>query len=198
MKRRDVIKSLTLLLIAGRVLPVTSPLAALVAGSSRPSAPLQNSPMPALHRQAFVMDGHTHVMTRELLMNTDIGQRYPDGNVDLPRAKEGGVDAMFFSVYTPENYYPGRFEIKNTFRVVELALDQIRTNSSAIELALNGSDIERINRSAKIAAFLDPEGGYDLHGDLHLLRALYRLGLRSMQLTAHNTTNAFIDACNDV
>jgi membrane dipeptidase len=56
--------------------------------------------MPALHREAFVMDGHTHVMTRELLMKTDIGQHYPDGNVDLPRAKEGGVDAMFFSVYT--------------------------------------------------------------------------------------------------
>ena len=137
-------------------------------------------------------------MTRELLMNTDIGQRYPDGNVDLPRAKEGGVDAMFFSVYTPENYYPGRFEIKNTFRVVELALDQIRKNNNAIELALNGSDIERINKSGKIAAFLDLEGGYDLYGDLNLLRALYRLGLRSMQLTAHNTTNAFIDACNDV
>ena len=85
--------------------------------------------MPALHRKAFVMDGHTHVMTRELLMKTDIGQRYPDGNVDLPRAKEGGVDAMFFSVYTPEHYYPGRFETKNTFRVVNLALDQIKKNN---------------------------------------------------------------------
>jgi membrane dipeptidase len=198
MKRRDVIKSLALLPMAGTVFPTTSPRAAAVAGTNRPSAPLQNSPMPALHRQAFVMDGHTHVMTRELLMNTDIGQRYPDGSVDLPRAKAGGVDAMFFSLYTPENYYPGRFEIKNTFRVVELALDQIKRNSSAIELALNGSDIERINKSGKIAAFLDLEGGYDLYGDLHLLRALYRLGLRSMQLTAHNTTNAFIDACNDV
>ena len=29
---------------------------------------------------------------------------------------------------------------------VELALDQIEKNSNAIELALNGSDIERINR----------------------------------------------------
>jgi membrane dipeptidase len=153
--------------------------------------------MPALHRDAFVMDGHTHVMTRELLMNTDIGQRYPDGTVDLPRAKEGGLDAMFFSVYTPENYYPGRFEIKNTLRVVELALDQIAKNNHAIELALTASDIERIATSGRIAAFLDLEGGYDLSGDLHLLRALYRLGLRSMQLTAHNTTNAFIDACND-
>jgi len=198
MQRRDVLKSLTLLPIAGSVVSRNVLSAARLAGTDPSSLPLQNKPMPPLHREAFVMDGHTHVMTRELLLNTDIGRRYPDGNVDLPRAKQGGVDAMFFSVYTPENYYPGRFEIKNTFRVVELALDQIRKNSDAIGLALNASDIQRINKSGKIAAFLDLEGGYDLYGDLGLLRALYRLGLRSMQLTAHNTTNAFIDACNDV
>jgi membrane dipeptidase len=198
MKRRDAIERLTLLSMAGRVLPITFMPAAHGPGSQVPSARPPKGPMPPLHRDAFVMDGHTHVMTRELLFGTDIGQRYPDGNVDLPRAKEGGVDAMFFSVYTPENYYPGRFETKNTFRVVELALDQIKKNGKAIELALNASDIERIDKSGKIAAFLDLEGGYDLYGDLNLLRALYRLGLRSMQLTAHNTTNAFIDACNDV
>jgi membrane dipeptidase len=162
------------------------------------SSPLQTKPMPRLHREAFVMDGHVHVMTRELLMNTDIGQRYPDGNVDLPRAKEGGLDAMFFTVYTPEHYYPGRFETKNTFRVMNLALDQIKKNNAMIELALTASDIERINKKGKMAAFLDLEGGYDLDGDINLLRALYKLGLRSMQLTAHNTTNAFIDSCNDV
>ena len=149
----------------------------------------------SLHRNAFVMDGHIHVMTRELLQGTDIGQRYPDGSVDLVRAKAGGLDAMFFSVYTPEPYYPGRYETKNTFRVVELALDQIEKNKNVIELALNASDIERINRAGKMAAFLDLEGGFDLDGDLNLLRALYRLGLRSMQLTAHNQTNAFIDSC---
>ena len=197
MKRRDVIKTLTLFPTAGSVLPNQFLSSGPVAGNNLPSTP-QEKPMPRLHREAFVMDGHTHVMTRELLMKTDIGQRYLDGNVDLPRAKEGGVDAMFFSVYTPEHYYPGRFEIKNTFRVVEVALDQIRKNNNAIELALNASDIQRINKSGKIAAFLDLEGGYDLYGDLNLLRALHRLGLRSMQLTAHNTTNAFIDACNDV
>ena len=197
MNRRDVIKSLTLLPLAGSVLPIQSLLSAPENGTNRPLTP-QDKPMPALHRNSFVMDGHTHVMTRELLMNTDIGQRYKDGNVDLPRAKEGGVDAMFFSVYTPEHYYPGRFEVKNTFRVVNLALDQIKKNNSVIELALNASDIERINKKGKMAAFLDLEGGYDLDGDINLLRALHHLGLRSMQLTAHNTTNAFIDSCNDV
>ena len=46
-----------------------------------------------------------------------------------------------------------------------------------------------------MAAFLDLEGGFDLDGNLYLLRALHRLGLRSLQLTAHNQTNAFIDSC---
>lgn len=149
----------------------------------------------SLHRDAFVMDGHIHVMTRQLLEGLDIGQRYPDGHFDLPRARAGGLDAMFFSVYTPEAYYPGRLEVTNTFRVVELALEQIEKNKGVVEIALTASDIENINRRGKMAAFLDLEGGYDLDGDLHLLRALHRLGLRSLQLTAHNQTNAFIDSC---
>lgn len=196
MKRRDLIKGLSLLPIAGSVAPLKS-LFASPASVDISSLASQNSQLNDLHHEAFVMDGHTHVMTRELLMNTDIGQRYSDGTVDLPRAIEGGLDALFFSVYTPEHYYPGRFEVKNTFRVVNLALDQIKNNQSVIELALNASDIKRINEKGKMAAFLDLEGGFDLDGDINLLRALHRLGLRSMQLTAHNTTNAFIDSCND-
>jgi membrane dipeptidase len=76
-------------------------------------------------------------------------------------------------------------------------LDQIEKNNSVLELALTASDIERINRRGKMAAFLDLEGGFDLDGDINLLRALYRLGLRSLQLTAHNQSNAFIDSCCD-
>lgn len=151
-----------------------------------------------LHRDAFVMDAHVHLITRSLLEGVDIGDRLSDGHVDLPRLAEGGVDAIFFSVYTPEAYYPARYEVKNTLRVVELALAQIEENSDQVELALNASDIERIAASGKIAAFLDLEGPFDLDGDLHVLRALYRLGLRSAQLTAHNYTNEFADSCCDV
>ena len=154
--------------------------------------------MPDLHRDAFVMDGHTHVMTRELLLGTDIGQRYPDGNVDLPRAKEGGVDAMFFSVYTPENYYPGRFEIKNTFRVVELALDQIRKNEHAIGLALNASDIERITRSGRIAAFLDLEGGHRHHMIGHRVGEEFNQGFRHDERDAPAPFPGLLQQCREV
>ena len=151
-----------------------------------------------LHERSFVMDAHVHMMTRSLLEGIDIGDRASDGHVDLPRLAEGGVDAMFFSVYTPEAYYPARYEVKNTFRVVELALQQIERNSDLVELAYNAADIERIAGAGKIAAFLDLEGPFDLDGDLHILRALYRMGLRSVQLTAHNYTNEFADSCCDV
>lgn len=148
-----------------------------------------------LIKNLFLMDGHTHVMSRQLLQGLEFGERYPDGTVDLPRIIEGKLNALFFSVYTPEPYYPGRHEVKNTFRVVQIALEQLEKNNKFIELALNASDIRRINKRGKIAAFLDLEGGFDLDGDLNLLRALYRLGLRSLQLTAHNESNGFIDSC---
>lgn len=148
-----------------------------------------------LHRDAFVFDGHVHVIDRQLYHGGDIGDRVADGQFDLPRAKEGGIDAMFFSIFVTEEYYPQRFETKQTLRLIDLALAQLATNHGTIGLALNASDIERLNKQGKMAAVLDLEGGFDLDGDLGVLRDLYRLGLRSAQLCAHNWTNNFADSC---
>jgi membrane dipeptidase len=148
-----------------------------------------------LHDDAFVFDAHVHVIDRQLYHGGDIGQRVSDGQFDLPRAKDGGVDAMFFSVFVTEDYYPQRLETKQTLRLIDLAFTQLDKNRDKIELAKNASDIQRINRSGKIAAVLDLEGGFDLDGDLGVLRDLYRLGLRSAQLSAHNWANNFADSC---
>ncbi|MDQ6699470.1 MAG: dipeptidase, partial [Acidobacteriota bacterium] len=148
-----------------------------------------------MHEDAFVFDAHVHAIDRQFYKGGDIGQRVPDGQFDLPRAREGGIDAMFFSIFVTEDYYPGRFETKQTLRLMDLALTQLAQNHNLIELALNASDIERINRAGKIAAVLDLEGSFDLDGDLGVLRDLYRLGLRSAQLPAHNWANNYADSC---
>jgi membrane dipeptidase len=148
-----------------------------------------------LHRDALVFDAHVHVMTRQLYDGSDIGQPLPNGQVDLPRAREGGVDAMFFTLYIPEEYYPGRFETKQAIRLMDLAHRQLEKNKAQIEMARNATELERIVDSGKIAAVLDLEGGFDLDGDLGVLRMLYDLGLRSAQLPAHNWTNNFADSC---
>ncbi len=148
-----------------------------------------------VHKDALVFDAHVHVINRQFYKGGDMGERVSDGQFDLPRAREGGLDAMLFSLFITEQYYPARFEAKQALRLVDLALTQLEKNRAAIELALKASDIERINKQGKIAAVLDLEGGFDLDGDLGVLRDLYRLGLRSAQLVAHNWTNNFADSC---
>lgn len=155
----------------------------------------ENADARQLHQDAFVFDGHVHVINRQFHDGTDIGQRYSDGQVDLPRIREGGIDALNFTVFVHERYYPQRYETKHALRLINLALDQIEANSDTIALALTASDIERINQEGKVAAVLDLEGGFDLDGDLNVLRALYRLGLRVVQLSAHNWTSEFADSC---
>jgi membrane dipeptidase len=148
-----------------------------------------------LHESALVFDGHIHVINRQLYHGGDIGDRVEDGQFDLPRAREGGVKAMFFSIFVPEAYYPARYETKLVMRLMDLAFTQLEKNRDTIEVALNADDIERITRAGRIAAVLDLEGGFDLDGDLGVLRMLYRLGLRSAQLPAHNWANNFADSC---
>ncbi len=149
----------------------------------------------ALHAGSLVFDGHVHAVDREFYHGGDIGQRKSDGQFDLPRAQEGGLGALFFSIFVTEDYYPARFETKQALRMLDCATRQIAQNRQTIEIALNASDVERIRKAGKMAAVLDIEGSFDLDGDPAVIREMYRLGLRSVQLSAHNWTSNYADSC---
>jgi len=157
--------------------------------------PTVSAPARALHARSLVFDGHVHAVDRVFYHGGDIGQRKDDGQFDLPRAKEGGLGALFFSIFVTEDYYPARLETKQALRMLDCAVDQIARNSTAIEIARTAPEIERIRASGKIAAVLDIEGSFDLDGDPAVIREMYRLGLRSVQLSAHNWTSNYADSC---
>jgi membrane dipeptidase len=162
---------------------------------SRLRPPVISSNALAVHHRAFVFDGHVHALDREFYKGGSMGTRKADGYWDLPRAREGGVGAFFLSVYIPEEYYPGRFETKQALRRIEDALEELEKNRDQVELALNTEDIKKIRAKGKMAAVLDVEGSYDLDGDTGVMHALYRLGVRSAQLSAHNWNQSYADAC---
>ena len=143
----------------------------------------------------FVMDGHVHMIDRQFYLSGNISDSYPDGQVDLPRIRKGGLSAIFFSLFVQEPYYTDRYESKHALRLMDLAIRQIQQNHNQIEIAYTASDLDRIHRAGKVGAFLDLEGSFDLDGDLGVLRDLYRLGLRSAMLVAHNYANEFADSC---
>src|SRR5260370_27254808 len=156
---------------------------------------LNGAPAQTLHNRSLVFDGHIHAVDRVFYHGGDIGERKNDGQFDLPRAKEGGLKALFFSIFVTEDYYPARYETRQALHMLDTALDQIAKNSATIELARNAADIERIVKAGKMAAVLDVEGSFDLDGDLRVIRDLYRLGVRSMQLSAHNWPSNYADSC---
>ena len=150
---------------------------------------------PASPPKPFTFDAHVHVIDRRFYHGGNIGDRVNNGQFDLPRARLGGVNALFFSLFVTEEYYPQHYETKQALRLVDLALRQIEQNHDTIELALNGADIDRIVQAGKIAAVLDMEGSIDRDGDLGVLREFYKLGLRSYQLSAHNAQSGYADSC---
>jgi len=154
-----------------------------------------SAPARALHARSLVIDGHVHAVDRVFYHGGDIGVRKEDGQFDLPRAREGGLGALFFSIFVTEDYYPARLETKQALRMLDCATGQIQRNRNTIEVALNARDIERIHAAGKIAAVLDIEGSFDLDGDPAVIRDMYRLGMRSVQLSAHNWTSNYADSC---
>src|SRR5690242_16382620 len=100
--------------------------AAMAAGSALwAQAPQVSDRARRLHQSALVFDGHVHAVDREFYHGGDIGTRKPDGQFDLPRAKEGGVGALFFSIFVTEDYYPARLETKQAVRMLDAAVEQI-------------------------------------------------------------------------
>ena len=54
-----------------------------------------------LHFQSIVVDTHDDTTQRLLDPKFDLGVRHTDGSVDIPRMREGGLSAIFFSIWIP-------------------------------------------------------------------------------------------------
>ena len=148
-----------------------------------------------LHEAAFVFDAHIHMINRQLYHGGDIGARVDDGQADLPRMRQGGVDALLFSLFVSEEYYPARLETQHALRLVDLAKKQVARITppsslpSMLKISTASTSLER-----SLPFSISKEGSIST-GDLDVLRKLYGLGLRSAQLPAHNWANGFADSC---
>jgi membrane dipeptidase len=148
-----------------------------------------------LHAQAIGIDTHIDTAQRVLIDRTDITQRSPVGHVDIPRLKEGGVNAPFFALWVPA-YYKGPEAIRRTLDLRDAMQRVFDTHPELIAAALTAADIERITRSGRIAAILTLEGGHQIDNDLAVLRMYHRLGIRAMTLT-HFRNNEWADSSTD-
>ena len=149
-----------------------------------------------LHRQAIVVDLHIDTPQRMLDQGFDLGPRHARGHVDLPRMKEGGLDAAFFSIYVDMDRYPGEAATRRALRLIDSVYAQVERHPHQLLMAVSAADIRRAHRDGRIAVLMGMEGGTPIADDLGLLRDFYRLGVRYMTLT-HGLNNNWVDSSTD-
>jgi membrane dipeptidase len=156
----------------------------------------------ALHRWSLVVDGHNdlpwEIRTQggSNFGKLDIAQRQPQLHTDIPRLRQGGVGAQFWSVWVPVDLgYRGE-ALATTLEQIELVKAMIARYPDTFALALSTGDIERIHGEGKIASLIGVEGGHCIEESLAVLRKLYDLGARYMTLT-HTDTLGWADSGTD-
>ena len=159
-----------------------------------PEAPLESTSAAKLHEDAILIDGHVHVITRLLHEDIDPWEEQETGLFDFARAKKGGLNVAIHNLYVEDAYNRYNYTVKQACRVIERFHQILDAHPDKMELALSSSDVRRIVAEGKMAQILGLEGGFDMEGDLDVLRLFHRLGVRMIQLVNHRTTNSFVDA----
>src|SRR5438093_5033092 len=150
----------------------------------------------ALHDRAIVVDSHDDTTQRLLFDKTfDIAKRNKDGHIDIPRMREGGLDALFFSIWVPSDV-TGPPAVKRAFDLIDCVREAVRLHPTDLVLATTAADVRKAAAEHKIAAMMGMEGGHMIDDDVRLLRSYAALGVRYMTLT-HFKNNNWADSSTD-
>ncbi len=142
----------------------------------------------SIHRKATVVDTHNDVLSSLTLEGIDISHRQTQGQSDLDRWKEGGLDVQFFSVWTGEKPRGKSFYLDANEEIDSLKRLILRNYHRMAEITSYRS-VRRAVKKNKLACLIGVEGGHMIEDDLAKLNALYLRGMRYLTLTWNNSTS---------
>lgn len=135
-----------------------------------------------IHRRAIAVDMHADTPQRLLDESVNLQERLKDGHFDSVRAREGGLDAQFFSIWVEPQLFGG-----GGATAMKRADDQIAAVRALAErhpetwqFATSAADIRRIVGEGKLAALTGLEGGYAIDDELANVERYFRMGVRYM------------------
>ncbi len=151
---------------------------------STPTTQADNNPADpvAIHRRAIAIDMHADTTQRMLDEKVDLTRRLSAGHFDSVRAREGGLDAQFFSIWVEPELFGGGGQ-----SAMKRADDQIAAVHALTEshpevwkFATTAAEIRRIVAEGKMAALTGLEGGYAIDERIENVERYYKLGVRYM------------------
>jgi membrane dipeptidase len=147
------------------------------------------------HFSSLVVDTHDDTTQRMLGPGFDLGARHPDGHVDIPRMREGGLDALFLSIWI-DGRTQGPAAVQKALDQVDAIRETVRTHAKDLVLARTADEVRRAHAEKKIAVLMGVEGGHMIGNDLRMVRVLGALGVRYLTLS-HFYNDEWADSSTD-
>lgn len=135
-----------------------------------------------LHFSSIVLDTHDDTTQRFFTKDFDIGKRNPDGHIDIPRMREGGMNAIFFSIWI-DGRIMGPAAVQKALDQIDALHENVRKHSKDLVFCRTAEEVRRAHAQGKIAALMGVEGGHMMGNDIRVLRIFGDLGVRYMTLT---------------
>jgi membrane dipeptidase len=130
-----------------------------------------------LHERAIVIDAHAHPRSNEAGA-LRLAERTGEIEVDFITMREGGLDAVFFSVpflSGPDVPWP---EPAQVLVEIDSLKEEIEVHGSLAELASSPEDIRRIHDSGKRAVLLSSEAWHPFGGAVSNVGRFHSAGVR--------------------
>lgn len=149
-----------------------------------------------IHDRVITLDTHADISVRNFTADQNYTMDLPT-QVTLPKMREGGLDVVWFIVYTgqdtlSEEGYAAAYENAiSKFDAIHRLTEEIAPDQ--IELATSSDDVNRIIESGKMVAMIGVENAYPIGTDLSRIKEFYDRGARYMSLS-HNGHSQFSDS----
>ena len=144
----------------------------------------------------IITDGHIDVPWRLNDGYEDLSVRTEGGDFDYIRAKEGGLDVPFMSIYVPSSYQETGGAKEKADSLIDLVHRIANDHPDKFEVAYSPNDGDRIFSQGKIALPMGMENGAPIEDNLNNVAYFHKRGIRYITLT-HARDNLICDSSYD-
>jgi membrane dipeptidase len=148
-----------------------------------------------LQFSSIVLDTHDDTTQRLFMKDFDLGKRNAEGSVDIPKMREGGMNAIFFSIWI-DGKIMGAPAVQKALDQIDAVHETVNKYSKDVVFARTAAEVRKAHAEGKIAALMGVEGGHMIGNDIRVLRMFGDLGVRYMTLT-HFYNDEWADSSTD-
>jgi membrane dipeptidase len=135
-----------------------------------------------LHFSTIVLDTHDDTTQRLMGGKFDVAKRDNEGSIDIPRMREGGLNAIFFSIWI-DGQIMGPPAVQKALDQIDAVHEMVRKNSKDLVFCTTAGEIRQAHKEGKIAVLMGVEGGHMIGNDIRMVRIFGDLGARYMTLS---------------